>query len=115
MSTRRTGQFRARGSDGLEYTINIYTKFVSARSPGKPAAEVPGASVLRTSGGDNVECVSKGQYTIAGKGITLTSDEPDAPVKVRLNSLGVNQLFHHRQDRGRCSEPAVLEFYSQWE
>ncbi len=39
MPTRRTDSFPARGDDGQDYIIDIYTDFVTAPTPEDPRAE----------------------------------------------------------------------------
>ena len=79
MSVRQTGQFQALGSDGQQYTVIVYTKFETARPFGGRVTEVAKGHFLRTSAGKEVRSVSKGHYNIATTGVTLTSDDPNAP------------------------------------
>jgi hypothetical protein len=75
--SRQTVQFKAKGSDGLAYTV-----YASRPSllPDDSAAERAGAyTPFWTEGGQAVARVVRGRYRVVGTGVTLTSDDPEAP------------------------------------
>jgi phosphoglucomutase len=75
---RRTGSFRARGSDGRAYTVEVWTKFRSASTAEGPGVEVAGRTELYTSSGAHVVRAQKGEYRIVATGVTLRPDGPGA-------------------------------------
>jgi hypothetical protein len=79
MPTRRTDSFPARGDDGRDYIIDIYTDFARAPSPEDPHAETAGLQSLRLRDrGTPVHWKEKGVYETS-IGLILRSDAPNAP------------------------------------
>jgi hypothetical protein len=76
---KRTGSFRATGSDGRQYTVYIYTDFIDIGSFQNPNAVVEGLKELRTSDGMPVNRLQQGEYEIVQTGIVLRSSSPAAP------------------------------------
>lgn len=71
---RLTDTFRARGDDGRDYTIRVYTEFKSAGSE-----MLAGLKELRTAEGDySVNYLEKGVYQIVATRVVLRSDAPNA-------------------------------------
>lgn len=75
---RHTGTFIARGSDGRDYTVHVYTEYISAGSFDDPDAVIEGMKGLHTSTGQRVNRLGKGQYQIVSTGVALRSDSPEA-------------------------------------
>jgi len=78
MPTRRTDSFPARGDDGQDYTIDIYTDFVTAPTPEDPRAEPARFQSLRLHDGPRVFQNEKGVYGTSN-GLILRSVAPNAP------------------------------------
>ena len=76
---KRTGSFRATGSDGRQYTVHIYTDFIDVGSFGDPNAVAEGLKELQTSDGMLVNRLQQGQYEIVQTGVVLRSNSPAAP------------------------------------
>jgi hypothetical protein len=74
---RQTGKFKAAGSAGRTYTINVFTDFINADSSEGPV-EVEGMKSLKTSDGQPVNRIGKGRYALLS-GVRLVSDDPSAP------------------------------------
>jgi hypothetical protein len=72
-----TGRFSARGEDGFDYSVLVFTEEGETKDErSKPTA---GRRVLLTSAGLSVLRMEKGQYRLAMGGVRLTSDDPNAP------------------------------------
>ena len=78
MPTRRTDSFSARGDDGRDYIIDIYTDFVAAPTSEDPNAETPGFQSIRMHDGPRVFQDEKGVYR-TWDGLILRSDASNAP------------------------------------
>jgi hypothetical protein len=78
MPTRRTDSFSARGDDGQDYIIDIYTDFVAAPTPEDPHAETAGFQSIRLHDGPRVFQNEKGIYR-TWDGLILRSSAPNAP------------------------------------
>lgn len=78
MPTRRTDSFPARGDDGRDYVIDIYTDFVLAPTAENPQAEKAGFQTLRLHDGPRVFHNGKGDYGTPD-GLNLHSTAPNAP------------------------------------
>ncbi len=75
---RHMGAFTARGSDGHQYTVNIYIDYIRVGPLGE-SAEVEGVRHLRLPDGRRVDRIRQGEYEVAGAGLILHSDAADAP------------------------------------
>lgn len=73
------GSFRATGSDGLDYEIDIWVELLDASDAKNPGATRDGKKSLRTKNGKGVKRISQGKYRIAQTRVDLASDDPDAP------------------------------------
>jgi hypothetical protein len=69
---RHTGAFTAHGSDGRQYTVNVYIDYVSIGPPGG-SAEFEGVQHLRLGDGRPVVRTGDGVYEVPGAGLTLRS------------------------------------------
>ena len=78
MPTRRTDSFLARGDDGQDYIVDIYTDFVAAPTSEDPGAEIAGFQSLRMRDGARLFQNDKGIYR-TWDGLILRSDAPSAP------------------------------------
>lgn len=76
---KRTGSFVAKGDDGREYTLYIYTEYARADAQGESPSVTEGTQRLVTSNGDPVNVISSGVYYLPGDGVTIRSDDPKAP------------------------------------
>ena len=77
MEKRWLGAFAAVDSGVVQYTINIWCKFVDGQDP--PDTPSLGSLEFRTSDDRPVRRIAKGIYEISGpRPITLTSDDPGA-------------------------------------
>lgn len=75
---KKTGSFPAKGSDGRDYTINVFADIVSGATRGQPNATADGMLELKTSEGDRVNPLGSGNYQVLQTGVILHSDSPDA-------------------------------------
>jgi hypothetical protein len=82
-SIRETGTFDAVDNAGNLHTIRILTEFIELRTRAG-TQELAGIRRLKTSDGQNVNRIEKGEYEIATLGIALTSSDPRA-IRVRSN------------------------------
>jgi hypothetical protein len=74
------GGFLAIGTDGKEYTVWVLVRVVQRRSFSDPnAVEMRRLPKFVTSAGQLVSPVRKGEYRILATGVSLRSDDPDAP------------------------------------
>lgn len=76
---RKTESIKAKGDDGRQYTIYIYTDLLDASSFENPNAVTEGVKELRTSDGMVVNLLQKGVYQIVQTGVVVRSSSPDAP------------------------------------
>jgi hypothetical protein len=72
---RKTGSFRATGSDGRTYKVVIYTMFVDASDSTGPD-EIAVSAVFATDDGRSVVGLEKGKYVIRNTNIFLTPTGP---------------------------------------
>jgi hypothetical protein len=76
---RLTGSFQAIGSDGQTYTVEVWTDFIDTGTLDDPHSETPGMQSLRTSAGEHLNYLGKGEYKMVGRDIILRSTDPNAP------------------------------------
>lgn len=69
--------FEAVSDSGKSYSVGVYAKPVDNRVRGGRGK--PPQQVFRTSSGEEVKRIRKGQYALESTGETITSDSPDAP------------------------------------
>jgi hypothetical protein len=74
----RISTFRAVGSDGKNYIVDVVTNYIDAKNL-TPHAVIEGKKEYRTSNGFAVTRVDKGEYIITLTGVTLRATSPDAP------------------------------------
>lgn len=73
---RKTGELTARGADGRDYRLDVFTEFLPVN--GEPGSmEFPGPTTIRLDG-VAVARVAKGRYRTVF-GFALESDDPAAP------------------------------------
>ena len=75
---RPTGRVTAQGSDGRSYTVVSHTLETETKFLGGAASENEWRDI-RTSEGQSLDYLGCGHYRIAGTGIELPSDHPNAP------------------------------------
>ena len=73
----RTNPFRAVGSDGKGYIVDVVINYIGALST--PHAVIEGKIEYRTSNGFEVMRVAKGMYVVPLTRVTLRPTSPDAP------------------------------------
>ena len=76
---KHTGTFKALGVDGREYSIHIFSDYISVSTHQDRDATIEGLKQLRTSDGYSVNRVGKGEYKIVQTGVILRSFSPEAP------------------------------------
>jgi hypothetical protein len=76
---RHTSTFTALGDDGCEYTLHVYTNYISKRTLSDGNREVEGIKQVQTSDGKKVNCLGNGNFRIVSTGVNLHSDDPVAP------------------------------------
>lgn len=76
---KQTGTFTATGNDGRQYTVHVFTNYISVGNFVDPNAVVEGLRELRTSDGMAVNRRRRGEYQIVETGVMLNSTSVDAP------------------------------------
>lgn len=76
---REVGRFQAVGDDGRKYTVVIHADILDAATAEDPNAVEEGIRSLRTVQGQAVNRLEKGKYRILLSGVTLKSDDANAP------------------------------------
>ena len=71
--------FTATDAQGKEYTLCVHRKRIDTSSMHGASSALAAMRELRTSDGQIVNYINKGQYEIVGTVIRLHSDAPDAP------------------------------------
>jgi hypothetical protein len=77
-NTKHTGTFRAKATDGREYTIDEFTEYLSGHSS-SGAYNIEGLKFYKCDDGRYVNKIEKGKYEIVDiPNIPITSDDPRA-------------------------------------
>ena len=76
---RHVSTFRATGTDGDQYTVEVWEDSVDPSEPDDTTDKAEGFARLRTPDGMTVTKVGPRQYRIFGTDVVLTSDDPAAP------------------------------------
>ena len=79
MERRKTGSFEAKGDDGKRYVIHIFRIIHDTPNFEDDLRFSLGATELETASGLDVQPIEQGKYIIDATGVTLTSDDPNAP------------------------------------
>jgi len=76
---RYTRIITARGDDGQQYSLYVYSDSAHPGTHTPPRAPLDGGTDLATSDGHLVRWRAKGVYEIVATGVVLRSAERDAP------------------------------------
>jgi hypothetical protein len=76
---RVTGTFGAKGNDGREYVIYVFTQFLGTTGEGANKQSVLGETWLATLDDRHVVKLGKGRYLIESLGVELETDAQNAP------------------------------------
>ena len=77
--TKQIGAFVARDQSGREHRLLVFAEFrYQADLSGKKILS-RGPVAIETEDGDSVNVIGNGDYKVIRTGITLHSDDPDAP------------------------------------
>jgi len=79
MAWQKRGSFRASGSDGQTYTIDIWVDVLDAANSLDPNAKIDGLRSLRLKDGTRLNRVAQGHYQTVDGQLDLTSPDPSAP------------------------------------
>lgn len=78
--TEKTKSFTAQSQSGENYTIHEYTTFEIAQYSNGQEDKVQVKKILKTSSGDKVNIIGKGEYKILDYwGTKVTSTDENAP------------------------------------
>lgn len=77
MATVRKGPWKATDDAGNVYAVEVITEMISLPHF-EGTATVPGLSRIRTTSGESLERIGKGEYRIISTGTVIRSSDPKA-------------------------------------
>jgi hypothetical protein len=77
--TKQIGAFVARDQSGKKHRLLVFAEFHYQKDSSGKVSITSGPVEIETEDGDSVNLIRNGDYRVRRTGITLHSDDPDAP------------------------------------